>query len=64
MEEFEVQSSGIYGRVVKSMSTDISEVHAASFIRAMIALMIKAACTSETSVDIDLTTWQQYISED
>jgi hypothetical protein len=63
MEEFEVQSSGIYCRVVKSMSTDISAVHAASYIGALIALMIMAACTSETSVDIDLTTWQ-YISED
>jgi hypothetical protein len=37
------------------MSTDVSEVRAASTIR--------AARTSETSVDIDLTT-QQYIPED
>jgi hypothetical protein len=36
------------------MSTDVSEA---------IALMMEAARTSETSVDIDLTTWQ-YIPED
>jgi hypothetical protein len=41
------------------MSTDVSEVRAAS----MIALMMAAACTSETSVDIYLTTLH-YISED
>jgi hypothetical protein len=37
------------------MSTDVSEVH--------IALMMEAERTSETSVDIDLTT-RQYIPED
>jgi hypothetical protein len=43
------------------MSTDVSEVRAASII----ALMMEAACTSESSVDIDLTTRQQaYIPED
>jgi hypothetical protein len=42
------------------MSTDVSEVHAASIIRAMIT---EAARTSETSVDIQLRTWQ-YIPED
>jgi hypothetical protein len=41
------------------MSTDVSEMHAASII----ALMIEAARTSETSVDIQLTT-QHYIPED
>jgi hypothetical protein len=41
------------------MSTDVSEVRAASII----ALMLEAACTSEMSVDIYLTTWQ-YIPED
>jgi hypothetical protein len=41
------------------MSTDVSEVRAASFI----ALMMKAALTSETSVDIQLIT-RQYIPED
>jgi hypothetical protein len=41
------------------MSTNVSEVHAASII----ALMMKAAHTSETSVDIKLRT-QQYIPED
>jgi hypothetical protein len=40
------------------MSTDVSEVRAASIIRAM-----EAARTSETSVDIQLRT-QQYIPED
>jgi hypothetical protein len=41
------------------MSTDVSEVCAASII----ALMMEAVCTSETSVDIQLRT-QQYIPED
>jgi hypothetical protein len=47
------------------MSTDVSEVHAASIIRAMslIVLMMVAACASETSVDIKLRT-RQYIPED
>jgi hypothetical protein len=38
-------------------------VRAASIIRALITLMMEAACTSETSVDIQLRTWQ-YIPED
>jgi hypothetical protein len=42
------------------MSTDVSEVCAASNI---ITLLMEAACTSETSVDIQLKT-QQYIPED
>jgi hypothetical protein len=41
------------------MSTDISEVRAASII----ALMMEAARTSETSVNIQLRT-RQYIPED
>jgi len=41
------------------MSTDVSEVRAASII----ALMMEAARTSETSVDIQLRTWQ-YTPED
>jgi hypothetical protein len=41
------------------MSTDVSEVCALS----LIALMMEAACTSETSVDIQLRTWQ-YFPED
>jgi hypothetical protein len=45
------------------MSTDVSEVRAASIIRAIIALMMEAAHTSETSVDIQIRTWQ-YIPED
>jgi hypothetical protein len=46
------------------MLTDVSEVRAASIIRAMIvALMMEAAPTSETSVSIYLTT-RQYIPED
>jgi hypothetical protein len=43
------------------MSTDVSEVRSASIIR--IALMMEAAHTSETSVDIQLST-RQYIPED
>jgi hypothetical protein len=42
------------------MTPDVSEVHAASTIRAM---MMEAACTSERSVDIDFTI-RQYIPED
>jgi hypothetical protein len=42
------------------MSTDVSEVRAASTIRAM---MMEAARTTETSVDIKLRT-RQYILED
>jgi hypothetical protein len=41
------------------MSTDVSEVRAASII----TLLMEAARTSETSVDIQLRTWQ-YIPED
>jgi hypothetical protein len=42
------------------MSTDVSEVLAASIIS---FLMVEAACTSETSIDIQLRT-RQYIPED
>jgi hypothetical protein len=42
------------------MSTDVSEERAASIIK---ALMMEAARTSETTVDIQLRTWQ-YIPED
>jgi hypothetical protein len=42
------------------MLADVSEVRATSI---NIALMMEAACTSEMSVDIDLTT-RQYILED
>jgi hypothetical protein len=45
------------------MSTDVSEVRAASIIKALIALVMDAVRTSETSVDIDLTS-RQYIPED
>jgi hypothetical protein len=50
------------------MSTDVSEVRAACIIREMsatyiIALMMEAAHTSETSVNIQLRT-RQYIPED
>jgi ABC-type arginine/histidine transport system permease subunit len=44
------------------MSTNVSEVLVASIIRAIIALIMEAARTSETSVDIQLRTWQ-YIPE-
>jgi hypothetical protein len=50
----------MYCRVLNLMSTDVSEVRAASMI---IALMMEAECTSETSVDIQLRT-RQYIPED
>jgi hypothetical protein len=43
------------------MSTDVSEVCAATIIA--IALMMEAARTSETLVNIELRTWQ-YIPED
>jgi hypothetical protein len=45
------------------MSTDVSEVRATSIIIIIIALMMEAARTSETSVDIQLRT-RQYIPED
>jgi hypothetical protein len=45
------------------MSTDVSRVRAASIMRAMFALMVEAARTSETLVDICLTT-RQNIPED
>jgi hypothetical protein len=46
------------------MPTDVSEVRAASIIRAtLIALMMEEAHTSETSVDMQLRT-RQYIPED
>jgi hypothetical protein len=44
------------------LSTDVSEVRAASIIRAIIALIMEAAGTSETSVDNYFT--RQYIPED
>jgi hypothetical protein len=44
------------------MSTDVSEVRAASIIGAMM-MMMEAARTSEKSVDIQLSTLQ-YIPED
>jgi hypothetical protein len=48
----------MYCRVVKQMLTDVSEVRTASII---IALMMEAVRTPETSVNIYLTT-RQYIS--
>jgi hypothetical protein len=45
------------------MFSDVSEVRAASIIRAMIALMMEAAHTSETSVENQLRT-RQCIPED
>jgi hypothetical protein len=45
------------------MSTDVSEVRDAYNIRAINNLMMEAAPTSETSVDIHLRT-RQYIPED
>jgi hypothetical protein len=43
----------MYCRVLKAMSTDVSEVRADCSI---IAPMVEAASTYETSVDIDLRT--------
>jgi hypothetical protein len=45
------------------MLTDISEMRTVSIIRAMIALMMEAVQTPETSVNINVTTWR-YIPED
>jgi len=53
----------MYCRVVKYMLTDVSEARTASIIWTMIALMMEAVRTSETSVNIYLTT-RQYIPED
>jgi hypothetical protein len=44
------------------LSTDVSEVRAASIIRAIIALMMEATRTAETSVNNYFT--RQYIPED
>jgi hypothetical protein len=49
--------------VLNWMSIDVSEIRAASIIRAMTALMMEAASTSETSVYIQFRT-RQYIPED
>jgi hypothetical protein len=57
------ESSGMDCRVLNWMSTDVSEVRAASLIRSMIILMMEAARTSETLVDIQFRT-RQYIPED
>jgi hypothetical protein len=43
--------------------TDVSEVHTASIIRAVIALMMEAVLTSETSVNLNVSTLR-YIIED
>jgi hypothetical protein len=52
----------MYYRVLNWMSTDVSEARAAAIIR-VIALMMEAVHTSETSVNIQLRI-RQYISED
>jgi hypothetical protein len=38
------------------MLTNVSELHTASIIRAMITLMMEAVRTSETLININLTT--------
>jgi hypothetical protein len=43
--------------------TDVSEVRTASIIRAVIALMMEAVRTSETSVNLNVSTLR-YIPED
>jgi hypothetical protein len=45
------------------MSTDVSQVRAASIIRVITAMMMEAARTSETSVEIQLRR-RQYIPDD
>jgi hypothetical protein len=45
------------------MLTDVSEVDSASIIREIMALIMEAVRTSETSVNLYLTT-RQYIPED
>jgi hypothetical protein len=45
------------------MSTDVSEVHTASIIRAMVALRIEAVRISETWVCVYETAWHSTISE-
>jgi hypothetical protein len=45
------------------MSNDVYAGRAATIITALLPLLMAAPRTSETSVDIDLTT-QQYITED
>jgi hypothetical protein len=45
------------------MPADVSDVHAACIISALIALMMEAARTSKTSVDVQLRT-RQYIPGD
>jgi hypothetical protein len=49
----------MYGRILNWISTDVSEVRAASIIKAM----SETGRTSETSVDIQLR-MRQYIPED
>jgi hypothetical protein len=55
----------VFGDIVPrrliEIETDISEVHAASIIRAMVVLVV-AVCTSEKSVYFYETTWR-YIPE-
>jgi hypothetical protein len=48
---------------VWSLLTYVSEVRTASIIRAIIALMMEAARTSETSVNFNVTT-RRYIPKD
>jgi hypothetical protein len=70
-KDYAVQSSGIFCHVVKQMSTDVSEVHAACswltsylfVLGSLISLIMEAAHTSETSVDICLTTRQNILED-
>jgi hypothetical protein len=56
----EYEAQNLLGCTAVFLSDDVSDVRAASIIR---ALMMVEARTSETSVDIQLGTWQ-YIPED
>jgi hypothetical protein len=57
----------MYSRAVTLKFTDVSEVRTASIIREMndefINLMLEAVSTSETSVNVNVTT-RRYIPED
>jgi hypothetical protein len=72
-----VSSSGIWRRVVRRVSTDVSEEHIASILRVCLPpaclldfaqlissiLKMEAICSSETSVETQRTIWR-HIAED
>jgi hypothetical protein len=62
LHQAQVAAAGIKVHVIKKCAVDVSEVHTATIIRGMSALM-EAVCTSETSINFNVTTWC-YIPED